>query len=91
MPSWQPGLPDKLQEFRNMFFAADSLSQKLPSPHFLQPLSSLLPVPVFVLSWSDTPFLGLHLPFPPLLVTFHSPLLWWVVPAHCHSGTLSFS
>ena len=69
-----------------MFCTADSLSQKL---HLLTSTSPL-PVPVFVLPWSDTPSLGLHLPFPTLLVTFQSPLPWWAAAAHCHSPVRVF-
>lgn len=90
-PSYPPPVqPGKLQELRNIFFTADNPSQKLLSPHFLWPLSSLLSLPVFVLFWSDTPSMVLCLPFSPLLVTFQSPLPR-VAPACYHSCTLSFS
>ena len=85
----QPSLPDKLQEFRNVFFTADSLSQKLPSPHFLWPLSScsqglsLFSLGQTLPSWS---FICL---FPPHL-SFTRP--WWMAPCPLScSVTLSFS
>ena len=80
-PSCQPSLPDKLQEFRNFFFAADSLSQKLPSPHFLWPLSSC--------SWGLCSVLVRHsLPgaWPACFHSaFHSPAPGGRPLAHCPS------
>lgn len=84
-PSCQPSLPDKLQEFRNLFFTADSLSQKLPSPHFLWPLSScsqglsLFSLGQTLPSWSFIclfpPHLSFTRPLPTVLLCYTQLLL----------------
>lgn len=84
--SHPPAYPPCLISFRSSETCSSRLMVCLGNFHLLTSsgLSSLLPVPVFFLSWSDTPFLGLHLSFPTFLVTFQSPLPSYVAPAHYH-------
>lgn len=82
-------LSDKLQEFGNLFFTADSLSQKLPSSSL--PLASLQPASyVSLCSLGQAPPPGDFICLtPPHLVTFQSPPPR--APDHCHSLHQSFS